>query len=56
LEFAAALSAKGVKVDTLFFPADYVPPLNHEYQLRLSTEAGRLSLDRSVAFLEAYAK
>jgi acetyl esterase/lipase len=53
---AEALNGQGVKVDALFFPADHQPPLNHEYQLRLSTDAGRLALDRAVAFLQTYAQ
>jgi acetyl esterase/lipase len=53
---AEALRAKGVDVDALFFPPDHRPPLDHEYQLLLSTEAGRLALDRAVAFLTARAK
>lgn len=52
---ADALRAKGTKVDALFFRPDHQPPLDHEYQLRLSTEAGRLALDRSVAFLRTHA-
>ena len=53
---ADALRTQGVEVDALFFPRDHDPPLNHEYQLLLSTDAGRLALDRSVAFLVAHAK
>jgi acetyl esterase/lipase len=53
---AEALRAQGVEVDALFFPSDYRPPLEHEYQLLLSTDAGRLALERSVAFLTARAK
>jgi hypothetical protein len=34
------LEAHGVKVDSLFFPADYTPPLPHEYQFNLDTAAG----------------
>jgi acetyl esterase/lipase len=53
--FAAALRARGSEVETLFFPDDRRPSLDHEYQLLVATEAGRLALDRSVAFLEAHA-
>jgi acetyl esterase len=42
-------------VDALFFPQDYAPPLPHEYQFDLDTEAGRLALERSVGFLSALA-
>lgn len=48
---ARALSAKGVEVDTLFFPQEYDPPLGHEYQMFLSRPEAREALDRSVAFL-----
>ena len=54
--FAEALRAKGVEVDALFFPHDHDPPLGHEYQRLLSTDAGRLASDRAVAFLTARAK
>lgn len=53
---AQALQVKGVEADTLFFPADHQPPLGHEYQMNLPTEAGRLAFDRSVAFLTAHAR
>ncbi len=56
LALVEALRAQGVEVDALFFPRDHDPPLGHEYQLLLSTDAGRLALDRSVAFLAARAK
>ncbi|GLS22203.1 lipase [Labrys miyagiensis] len=41
----------GVSVDTLFFPQDYTPPLQHEYQFDLDTAAGQLALQRSLAFI-----
>jgi acetyl esterase/lipase len=41
----------GVYVDNLFFPDDYVPKLQHEYQFNLDTEEGKLALDRSLMFL-----
>jgi acetyl esterase len=41
----------GVSVDSLFFPSGYAPPLPHEYQFSIGSEAGRLALDRTVAFL-----
>lgn len=47
----AALETQGVKVDALFFPKDYSPALPHEYQFNLDNEAGRLAMERSVAFL-----
>ena len=48
----AALEKQGVKVDALFFPKDYTPALAHEYQFNLDAEAGRLAMERSVAFLD----
>jgi acetyl esterase len=51
---AEALEAKGVEVDTLFFPPRHEPQLGHEYQLLLSTRDGRLSFERFVAFLAAH--
>lgn len=48
---ASALASQGVAVTELFYPPDYQPPLAHEYQFNLDTEAGRLALDRSVAWL-----
>lgn len=48
---ARALKAKGVRVETLFFPDDYEPSLPHEYQFNLDTEAGKDALTTSVAFL-----
>lgn len=51
--FAATARQRGVKVDDLFFPADYKPALQHEYQFLLDREAGRLALQRSLDFLAA---
>ena len=51
---AKALQARGVETDTLFYPLNHEPPLGHEYQFLLSTEAGRLAFDRAVAFLTAH--
>jgi hypothetical protein len=48
--------AKELRVDALFFPKDHEPPLNHEYQLLLATDAGRLAFDRSLAVLSAHAR
>ena len=46
-----ALRSEGVPVQTLFFPDDHQPPLAHEYQFNLDTEAGQQALDESVSFL-----
>jgi acetyl esterase len=50
---ALAESARniGVTVDALFFPSDYALPLQHEYQFDLDNEAGKLALERSLAFV-----
>ncbi len=48
---AETLTRQGVYVDSLFFPKDYAPPLPHEYQFNLDTDAGKLALERSVKFL-----
>lgn len=50
---AAALAANGTAVEALFFPADYTPPLAHEYQFDLDGEAGALALRRAVEWLNA---
>lgn len=50
---AAALRNQGLAPTELFFPSDYTPPLAHEYQFDLNTAAGKLALDRSVAWLNA---
>ena len=49
--FAGARAARGVQVDSLFFPDDYAPALQHEYQFNLDVPAGRLALERSLKFL-----
>lgn len=49
------LRAQGVAVDSLFYPADYAPALSHEYQFNLDSAAGRLALDRTVAWLNGLA-
>lgn len=48
---AETLAAKGVQVDSLFFPADQSPALPHEYQFNLDDAPGRLALERSLQFL-----
>jgi acetyl esterase/lipase len=47
---------RGIAIDSLFFPDDYAPPLAHEYQFNLDTDAGRLALERSVQFLTERAR
>lgn len=53
---ADALEAKGVSVERLFFPANYQPPLGHEYQFDLDTDAGKLALARSTEWLKSLAR
>jgi acetyl esterase len=48
---AEAAAAKGVSVDRLFFPETHAPPLWHEYQFDLDSEAGQVALERSLQFL-----
>jgi acetyl esterase len=48
---AQALEARGVEVESLFFPADHEPPLAHEYQFDLATTAARRALDGVVTWL-----
>ena len=49
--FADVLAGLGVYVDGLFFPAEYKPALQHEYQFNLDTDAGKHALERSLKFL-----
>lgn len=53
IAMADALQAKGVKVERLFFPKSYQPPLGHEYQFDLDTDAGKLALVRSTEWLKS---
>jgi acetyl esterase len=48
---AQALGRRGVEVDALFFAEDRKPPLPHEYQFNLDTDAGREALERKVKFV-----
>jgi acetyl esterase/lipase len=38
------LREQGVETETLFFPDEHGPPLDHEYQFDLDREAGQLVL------------
>lgn len=51
----SALEAAGVPTDVLFFPADYEPPLPHEFQFNLDIPAGQEALARMLAFLRSRA-
>jgi len=48
---ASELRTQGTEPETLFFPAGHQPPLGHEYQFDLDTDAGQLFLDRLLTFL-----
>lgn len=50
---ATAIAAAGSSVDTLFFPDDDPARLGHEYQFNLDTQAGKLALEKLLAFLES---
>jgi acetyl esterase/lipase len=50
---AEALKARGVRVDSLFFPSDYEPRLGHEYQFNLDQDAGKLALQKMLDFLSS---
>jgi acetyl esterase/lipase len=48
---ADVASRQGVAVDALLFPPSYTPPVQHEFQFNLDSDAGRIALDRSVQFI-----
>jgi acetyl esterase len=48
---AAKLQTLGAETETLFFPDGHQPPVDHEYQFDLDTDAGQLFLDRLLTFL-----
>lgn len=48
---ARAAAGRGIPVETLLFPAEYQPPLGHEYQFTLDA-AGEEALSRLIAFLD----
>ncbi|MES1196315.1 MAG: alpha/beta hydrolase [Steroidobacter sp.] len=54
--FADVLSKKGVPVSSLFFPPDYSPALDHEYQFDLDGDAGKQALDQSLKFIAEYSR
>jgi acetyl esterase/lipase len=51
-EMAKRLQEVGVSVDPLFYPPNYQPPLQHEYQFKLDTPEGRQALEHITAFLQ----
>lgn len=48
---ARKLTGLGVKVDTVFFPDDYLPGQPHEYQFNLGSAEGQRALKASLKFL-----
>ncbi|KRB41742.1 hypothetical protein ASE02_05385 [Phenylobacterium sp. Root700] len=52
---AKVLQARGVAVETLFFPQGHQPALGHEYQFNIDQEAGQQALARSAAFVRRVA-
>lgn len=51
---AAKLKSLGVTTDTLFYPPNYTPELQHEYQFNLDVEAGQKALNEMLAFLKQH--
>lgn len=45
-----ALRSQGVAVEEFFFDKDYQPPLAHEYQFNLDSEAGQKALEAMLKF------
>jgi acetyl esterase len=54
IEFASKLQRLGVPVSTLFYPKEYTPELNHEYQFNLDTDGGKRALTQMTEFLKTY--
>jgi acetyl esterase/lipase len=52
---ASKLAALGAPVKPLFFASDHQPPLPHEYQFNLDTDAGQMALRELVAFVRRHA-
>ena len=52
LEFAKKLTSLQVPTSTLFYPANYTPALNHEYQFNLDTQDGQNALKQMTSFLK----
>ena len=53
-EFAKKLQALEVPTDTLFYPADHQPQLNHEYQFNLDTADAKTAMQRMVDFVKSH--
>lgn len=50
-DLASKLSARGVVVDSLFFPDNYLPALPHEYQFDFNSKESKVALERTVNFI-----
>ncbi|WP_312166549.1 alpha/beta hydrolase [Phenylobacterium sp.] len=53
IALADKLEALGGRVERLFYRADHMPALQHEYQFNLDSPEGQLALTRMSAFLDA---
>ena len=51
IAFAATLAGLAVRVERPFFPNDYKPEQPHEYRFNSHTDAGGVTLERSIEFL-----
>ncbi|MDX2776635.1 alpha/beta hydrolase [Streptomyces caniscabiei] len=51
---AAKLKSLGVTTDTLFYPPNYTPELQHEYQFNLDISAGQNALNDILSFLKQH--
>lgn len=51
---AKKLQSLGVHTDALFYPANYTPALNHEYQFNLDVPAAQKALSTMEAFLQQH--
>lgn len=51
IALAKKLAKLGVSIDTLFYPENHTPPLEHEYQFNLDLADGKQALTRTLAFL-----
>jgi acetyl esterase/lipase len=54
--FSTKLHSLGVEVSDLFYPSNYSPALQHEYQFTLDNAAGKLALERMQQFLATHTK
>jgi len=55
-QLASKLEALGTPVEPLFFAVDHQPPLPHEYQFNLDSEAGQLALSEMLTFVRKHTR